>query len=84
MIAGGTPLADATAFGQWRAAYRLVERGAQTNSFAAASLGLMERLQTYLSGPARLDPEQVSDAFWAACHGGQQTAGSTCSTTARC
>ncbi len=74
VIAGGTPLADATAFGQWRAAYRLVERGAQTNSFAAASLGLMDRLQDYFRGSARLDADEVSDAFWAACHGGQQPA----------
>src|SRR6478735_4147477 len=28
VIGGGTPLADAVAFGQWRAARRLVERGA--------------------------------------------------------
>jgi len=68
VIAGGTALADATAFGQWGAAYRLVERGAQTNSFAAASLGLMDRLQDYFSGSTRLTPEEVSDAFWAACH----------------
>ncbi len=74
VIAGGTALADATAFGQWGAAYRLVERGAQTNSFAAASLGLMDRLQDYFSGSTRLTPEEVSDAFWAACHGGQQPA----------
>lgn len=32
VIAGGTALDDAVAFGQWRAAYRLVERGAQTGS----------------------------------------------------
>ncbi len=74
VIAGGTALAEATAFGQWEAAYRLVERGAQTNSFAAASLGLMDRLQDYFSGSTRLTPEEVSDAFWAACHGGQQPA----------
>jgi len=31
VIGGGTPLADAVAFGQWRAAQRLVERGARTS-----------------------------------------------------
>jgi len=31
VIAGGTPMADATAFGQWNAARRLLERGAKTN-----------------------------------------------------
>jgi hypothetical protein len=29
VIGGGTPLDDATAFAQWRAGYRLVERGAR-------------------------------------------------------
>ncbi len=73
VIAGGTPLADATAFGQWNAARRLIARGAQANSFAAASLGLMDRLENHFAaGPT--DPDEVSDAFWAACHGGQQRA----------
>lgn len=30
VIGGGAPLADARGFGQWQAAYRLVERGART------------------------------------------------------
>lgn len=30
VIGDGTPLADAVAFGQWNAARRLIERGAQT------------------------------------------------------
>jgi uncharacterized protein len=71
VIAGGTPLADATAFGQWNAARRLVERGAQTNYFADASLGLTEHLRGYFGNATAHDPDQVSDAFWAACHGGQ-------------
>jgi len=71
VIAGGTPLADATAFAQWYAAHRLVERGAQVNLFAAASLGLMDRLDGFVGGAAAADADQVSDAFWAACHGGQ-------------
>src|SRR6476469_7168163 len=33
VIAGGTPLADATAFGPWNAARRLIERGATSNMF---------------------------------------------------
>lgn len=71
VIAGGTPLADATAFGQWKAARRLVERGAQTNYFADASLGLIDHLRDYFGGAASPDPDQLGDAFWAACHGGQ-------------
>jgi uncharacterized protein len=74
VIAGGTPLADATAFGQWKAARRLVERGARTNYFADASLGLMERLHQYFDRAGARDKDQVNDAFWAACHGGQQEA----------
>ena len=40
VIAGGTPMADAVAFGQWNAARRLLERGARTNLWQAAALGL--------------------------------------------
>jgi uncharacterized protein len=36
VIGGGTALADAVAFGQWRAARRLVERGARANLWQAA------------------------------------------------
>lgn len=37
VIAGGTPLDDAVAFGQWRAAHRLVERGASFALWHAAA-----------------------------------------------
>ena len=40
VIGGGTPIADAVAFGQWKAARRLLERGARTNLWQAAALGL--------------------------------------------
>lgn len=67
VIAGGSPLRDATAFGQWSAARRLVERGARTTSFDAAALGLVDRLEQELAQPTA----SLDDAFWAACHGGQ-------------
>jgi uncharacterized protein len=51
VIAGGTPLTDARAFGQWRAAHRLVERGAQTTIDDAATLGLLDRLEGDFAGP---------------------------------
>src|SRR5205807_5308699 len=38
VIGGGTPLADAVAFGQWQAARRLVERGARTTLWQAVAL----------------------------------------------
>jgi len=70
VIAGGTPLLDATAFGQWNAAHRLVERGAETRLWPAATLGLLDRVEAELVArpPTR---EEVTEAFWGACHGGQ-------------
>jgi uncharacterized protein len=59
VIAGGTPLTDARAFGQWRAAHRLVERGARTTVDDAATLGLQDRLEGYFAGTAPA-PEEVS------------------------
>ncbi len=69
--AGGTPLADATAFAQWNVARRLVERGARVSLSTAASLGLMDQLAALASGVTAADADQISDAFWAACRGGQ-------------
>jgi ankyrin repeat protein len=73
VIGGGTPLADAVAFGQWRAARRLVERGARSTIWQAAALGLMERVQECLLAQ-EVEPEAVTNAFWCACHGGQLAA----------
>jgi hypothetical protein len=74
VIAGGTPLADAVAFGQWNAARRLVERGARATLWQAAALGLMAEVERHFAGVARPAPEEVTNAFWCACHGGQRTA----------
>jgi len=71
VIGGGTPLADARGFGQWRAAHRLVERGAKTNLTDAATLGLIDRVESYFARTAPT-PEDVNHAFWGACHGGQR------------
>jgi uncharacterized protein len=72
VIGGGTPLADARAFGQWRAAHRLVERGAHTTMADAATLGLTDRLERFFAGATAPDGEEVNRAFWGACHGSQQ------------
>ena len=85
VIAGGTALDDAVAFGQWRAARRLVDRGARTALWHAAALGLMDRVDAHFAGPgtpplypwgngrgASLD--EVTIAFWCACHGGHPPA----------
>jgi hypothetical protein len=71
---GGTPLADATAFGQWQAARRLIERGARTELWEEAALGLMDRLTARFTGTQTPDPEEITHAFWSACHGGRQPA----------
>jgi hypothetical protein len=71
VIGGGPPLADATAFAQWRAARRLVERGARTELWQEAALGLMDRLAGRFDAAAPLDAEDITHAFWLACHGGQ-------------
>lgn len=69
VIGGGTPLADARAFAQWRAAHRLVERGATVTLTDAATLGLHAHVERLLPGATRKD---VNVAFWGACHGGQR------------
>lgn len=71
VIGGGTPLDDANAFGQWKAAHRLVERGARTTLKDAAALGLMDHLERSFVD-ASPDAGEIDLAFWYACHGGQQ------------
>jgi ankyrin repeat protein len=72
VIAGGTPLTDAVAFGQWQAARRLVERGAKTPLREAAALGLLDRVESFLAAEPPPTPEDVTQALWYACHGGEQ------------
>jgi ankyrin repeat protein len=74
VIGNGTPLADAVAFGQWSAARRLVERGAQTTLWQASALGLDDRVEGFLSGNPAPTPADVTNALWCACHGGQRSA----------
>lgn len=69
VIAGGTPLSDAVAFGNWAAARRLVARGATANLWEAAALGQAERVEELL--PAAVD-DDVHVALWCAAHGGQR------------
>jgi ankyrin repeat protein len=71
VIGGGTPLADAVAFGLWNAAARLVERGAESNLWQAAALGLLRVVQK-LFAEGHPSSEEVTEAFWCACHGGQR------------
>lgn len=73
VLGGGPPLADATGFGQWQGAHRLVERGAKTTLSDAATLGLIDRLERYFVGGPPPTPAEVTRAFWGACHGGQRS-----------
>jgi uncharacterized protein len=73
-IAGGSPLDDAVGYGQWRAARRLVERGARTRLWHAAALGLVDRLQERFARTPPPSAGEVTEAFWQACHGGQRQA----------
>ena len=72
VIGGGTPMSDAVAFGQWRAARRLVERGARTTLWQAAALGLMDRVDEYFALVPPPTADEITNAFWCACHGGQR------------
>jgi uncharacterized protein len=72
VIDGGTALADAVAFGQWQAARRLIERGARSNLWQSAALGLIDRVEQQFAGDAFPTTEDVTNAFWCACHGGQR------------
>ncbi|HTE62373.1 MAG TPA: hypothetical protein VK631_18605, partial [Solirubrobacteraceae bacterium] len=72
VIGGGTPLSDAAAFAQWNAARRLVERGATTSLWEAATLGLMDRVREHVA--AGVADDDITQAFWCACHGGQRAA----------
>lgn len=72
VIGNGTPLADAVAFGQWEAARRLIERGAEANLWQAAALGLTDRMTRRLGGPESPTGHEITVAFWCACHGGSR------------
>src|SRR5207302_1725685 len=71
-IAGGTPLDDAVGYGCWQVARLLVDRGARVDKlWHAAALGLTDRVATRFAGSDRPAAEEINQAFWQACHGGQ-------------
>lgn len=72
VIGGGTAMADAVAFAQWKAARRLLERGARTTLWQAAALGLTDRVKEDFVGGTMPSKDEITNAFWSACHGGQQ------------
>lgn len=69
----GTPLDNAVGYACWHVARLLVNRGARVDkAWHAGALGMLARLEAILGS----DPpaEQVSQAFWHACAGGQRRA----------
>ena len=70
VIGGGTPMADATAFGNWTSARRLLQCGAATTMWEAAAVGLADRVEQFFAAETSLPAEDVTGAFWGACHGG--------------
>ena len=72
VFTGGTPMSDAVVFAQWRAARGLLERGATTTIWQAAALGLLDRVRDLCSIESPPGREQITNAFWNACRGGQQ------------
>lgn len=70
-IDGGPPLSCAAGYGQWQVAQRLVERGARTQLWHEAALGLMPAIVRRFESEAAPEAAVLSGAFWNACHGGQ-------------
>lgn len=71
-IAGGTPLDDAVGYGCWQVARLLVERGARVDRlWQAAALGMRSRVNELLAASPP-SSQELTDAFWQACNGGQR------------
>jgi uncharacterized protein len=71
----GTPLENAIGYGCWNVARLLAERGARIEKlWPAAALGMVDRLQELLSRHPNADTDELSQAFWHACAGGQRRA----------
>lgn len=67
----GTAMSDAVVFAQWKAARRLLERGARTTIWQAAALGLAERVEECVSAEPAPSARDITNALWHACRGGQ-------------
>ncbi len=76
VFTGGPAMSDAVVFAQWQSARRLLARGATTTVWQAAALGLGDRVETFCTGAPLPTVQQITNAFWHACRGGQRaTAG---------
>jgi uncharacterized protein len=72
IFTGGAPMSDAVVFAQWNAARRLLERGAKTTLWQSAALGQLDRVREHFTESSAPTPQDVTNAFWNACRGGQR------------
>ena len=70
VFTGGTPMSDAVVFAQWRAARRLLARGAVTTLWQAAALGVLDRVQAHCAAQPAPTAAECDNALWHACRGG--------------
>jgi uncharacterized protein len=71
----GTPLDNAVGYGCWHVARLLVARGTPVDVlWHAAALGMLDRLEELLAATPTPTQEELNNAFWQACHGGQRRA----------
>lgn len=69
----GTPLDNAVGYGCWNVARLLALRGARVDKlWQAAALGIMPRVEELLAATPAPSPDDITEAFWQACHGGQR------------
>ena len=69
----GTPLDNAVGYGCWNVARLLVQRGARVDKlWHAAALGIMPRVEELLAATPPPSADDINEAFWQACHGGQR------------
>jgi ankyrin repeat protein len=72
-IAGGTPMDNAVGYGCWNVARLLVQRGARVDKlWHAAALGMMSRVEELMASDPSPTSDDINEAFWQACHGGQR------------
>jgi ankyrin repeat protein len=71
-ITGGGPIDDAVGYGCWHVARLLAARGARLSLWQAAALGKLTQVEAMLGAQPAPTPDQLDEAFWQACHGGQR------------
>jgi ankyrin repeat protein len=67
-------LSSAVGYGQWAAARQLLARGAKTQLWHEAALGLVDAIQGRLDADPALRGDALSGPLWNSCHGGQLAA----------